>query len=142
MAALAAVCLVLVTVAVHVAGLYVVTLRLFEIRARDISNRGRRYLLRLVVLVTLYVVTLHMIEVAIWATFYRAAVGFHDWPAAMNFSLGSYSTSGADEVVLPREWKLLEGVEAMLGALMFGLSTAFLFAVITEVHRLSLRRAA
>ena len=53
---LAAVCLVLATVAVHVAGLYLVTLRLFEIRARDISNRGRLFLLELVVLLTLYIV--------------------------------------------------------------------------------------
>ena len=69
-------------------------------------------------------------------------MGFHDWPAAMYFSLGCYSTAGGDQVVLPREWKLLEGVEAMLGALMFGVSTAFLFGVITEIHRLSLSRTA
>jgi voltage-gated potassium channel len=132
-ALVAAVCLVLATAAVHVSGLYILLRRLYEIGAQDLTRRGPLFFLQVVLLLTLSVVMLHMIEVWIWAAFYRAAVGL-DWPTAVYFSLGCYSTVGAERIVLPREWRLLGGVEGMLGALMFGLSTAFLFAVVNEIH--------
>ena len=88
----------------------------------------------MVLLVTLAIVLLHMVEIWIWAIFYRAAIGIEDWSTAVHLSLGYYSTVGA-ELVLPRAWRMLGGVEAMLGALMFGLSTAYLFAVVSEINR-------
>ena len=133
-ALLSAVCLVLVTVAVHVPGLYVVIRPLQHLAARRLSSASP-FFLQAVVLLTLYIVTLHMMEVLIWAVFYRAAVGFEDWSTAVSFSLGCYTTVGADQVVLPREWRLLKGLEAITAALMFGVSTAFIFAVINEGHR-------
>jgi hypothetical protein len=45
---------------------------------------------------------------------------------------GSYTTSGSD-IVLPARWKLLGPLEAVCGMLMFGLSTAFIFAVIQRL---------
>lgn len=131
----AAIVLVLATVAVHVSGLYVVTLDSFDIGGRHFSRRGRPLFLRIVLLLALYIVTLHMTEVWIWAAFYRIAAGFDDWSTAVYFSLGCYSTVGTGDVHLPREWRVLEGLEAILAALMFGLSTAFLFAVIADLRR-------
>jgi hypothetical protein len=133
-ALLSAVCLVLATVAVHVPGLYITIRPLQDVGARQL-NRGSHVFLQVVVVLTLYIVTLHMIEVVIWAAFYRAVVGFDDWPTAVSFSLGCYTTVGVDQVVLPRQWGLLKGLEAITAALMFGLSTAFIFAVINESHR-------
>jgi voltage-gated potassium channel len=133
-ALVAAVSLVLATAAVHVSGLYFLLRRLSAIGAQDLVRRGALFLLRVVLLLTLAIVMLHMIEVWIWAAFYRAAVGL-DWPTAVHFSLGCYSTVGGERIVLPPQWRLLGGVEGMLGALMFGLSTAFLFAVFNEIHR-------
>ena len=134
-ALVAALGLILVTVAVHVSGLYVLTLRLLKIGDRGLSKRGSPYLLCLVVSLTLFIVMLHMFEVWIWAAFYLAAAGFDDWQTAVYFSLGSYSTVGSDQVVLSREWRVLGPVEGILGTLMFGLSAAFLFAVLIEMHR-------
>ena len=134
-ALVAAVCLVLATVAAHVSGLYMLTWRLHQIEARDLASRGRPFFFGVVVLLTLYIVMLHMVEVWIWAAFYRVAVGFADWPTAVFFSLGAYSTVGADQVVLSRDWRMLEGVEAIAAALMFGVSTAYMFGVIHEIYR-------
>ena len=133
-ALVAAICLVVATSAAHVSGLYILNRRLNKIGAQDLSGRGARFFLQVVLLVTLAIVMLHMVEVWIWALFYRAAVSIEDWPTAVYLSLGYYSTVGAD-LVLPREWRMLGGVEAMLGALMFGLSTAYLFAVVSEIYR-------
>ena len=134
-ALVASLALVLATVAVHVSGLYAVALRCFDIGGRDFSRRGRPFFLRMVLLLTLYIVALHMIEVWIWAAFYRIVVGFDDWSTAVYFSLGCYSTVGTGDVHLPGEWRVLEGLEAILAALMFGLSTAFLFGALSELHR-------
>ena len=133
-ALIAAVSLILATVAVHLCGLYILILRLHKIRDQDPLERGGRFVLLVVLLLTLSVMTLHMIEVFIWAAFYRLATNVDDWQTAVYFSLGAYSTIDAESVVLLRKWRLLPGVEAMLGALMFGVSTAFLFAVDNEIH--------
>ena len=47
-------------------------------------------------------------------------------------SAGSYTTSGSD-IVLPQQWKLLGPFEAVDGMLMFGVSTAFIFAVVNRL---------
>jgi voltage-gated potassium channel len=134
-ALIAAVCLVVATVAVHVSGIYILIRRLHDIGAQDFIKRGGAFVLGALLLLTLSVMALHMIEVWMWAAFYRVAVSLGDWQTAVYFSLGCYSTVGAESVVLPREWRLLEGVEAMVGALMFGMSAAFLFAVVNQIHR-------
>ena len=131
----AAVTLVLATVVVHVSGLYAATLHLVNIGGQDFSRRESRFFLRTVLGLTLYIVSLHMIEVWIWAAFYGIAAGFDEWSTAFYVSLGCYSTVGTGDIHLPREWRVLEGLEAILAALMFGLSTAFLFAVTTDLHR-------
>jgi hypothetical protein len=46
------------------------------------------------------------------------------------FSLSAVTTVGLGDVSLAREWKLLGPLESLGGMLVFGLSTAFLFAVL------------
>ena len=101
-ALVAAVCLVMATVAAHVAGLSMLARRLHRIEARDLTSRGRPFFLWVVVSVTLCIVVLHMIEVWIWAAFYLVFVGFADWPTAVHFSLAAYSTVGADQCSFAR----------------------------------------
>ena len=134
-ALVAAVCLVLATIAAHLSGLCLLTWRLHQIEGRDLASRGRPFFLWVALVLIFYIVTLHIIEVWIWAAFYRVAAGFADWPTAVYFSLGSYTTVGADQVVLSRDWRMLEGAEAIAAALMFGVSTAFIYAVMNEMHR-------
>ncbi len=57
-----------------------------------------------------------------------------DIGAAIYSSAGSYTTSGSD-IVLPPQWKLMGPFEAVCGMLMFGVSTAFIFAVIQRLIR-------
>jgi hypothetical protein len=46
------------------------------------------------------------------------------------FSLQMITTLGADVVFVDTRWKLMGPLEAMSGMLLFGLSTAFLLAVL------------
>jgi hypothetical protein len=54
------------------------------------------------------------------------------------FSAQNYTALGIGDVVLSERWRLLGPLEAMNGLLLFGLSTAVMFAVLSRLitHRL------
>jgi hypothetical protein len=49
----------------------------------------------------------------------------------------TYTTTGYGDLVLPVEWRLVGGIEALTGILMCGLSTGFFFAVLLKTFELS-----
>jgi hypothetical protein len=52
----------------------------------------------------------------------------------------TYTTTGYGDLVLPPEWRLVGGIEALTGILMCGLSTGFFFAVVGRVYQGSSNR--
>jgi hypothetical protein len=86
----------------------------------------------LMVRLTTLIVCMHMLEILLWALFYRLYC-FSHWESAFYFSATSYSTVGYGDLVLRQAWRLLGPMESITGVLMCGLSVSFLFAV---VHRL------
>ena len=89
----------------------------------------------LLILVFGMVISLHLIETGIWATFYYWNHHFPDYETALYFSLGTYSTIGYGDVVLPKRWRLLGGIEGISGVLLCGLSGAFIFAVVNVLYQ-------
>ena len=81
---------------------------------------------------TLLALAGHLMEIALWAFALDISGAVADIGAAVYSSAGSYTTSGSD-IVLPPQWKLLGPFEAVSGMLMFGVSTAFIFAVIQRL---------
>ena len=72
---------------------------------------------------------LHGFECVIWAAAYLR-LGALDSPLdALFFSLDSMSTRGASGLTLQRHWKMMGALEAVDGMLLFGVSTAYIFAV-------------
>jgi len=76
-----------------------------------------------------------VIEAAIWAVFYYHSGLFPDFETSLYFSIGSYTTIGYGDVVLPRAWRMLGGIEGLSGVLLCGLSTAFVFAVVNAMFQ-------
>jgi hypothetical protein len=74
----------------------------------------------------------HLAEIALWAFVLELSGAVADLRTAIYSSAGSYTTSGSD-IVLPLQWKLLGPFEAVCGMLVFGVSTAFVFAVIQRL---------
>jgi hypothetical protein len=64
-----------------------------------------------------------------------------DFSAALYCSAGNYTTVGSGEVVLSPHWKLLGPLEAAVALLMFGASTALIFAVIQRLIHVRLADA-
>jgi hypothetical protein len=81
---------------------------------------------------TLLALVGHLAEIALWAVVLYGAGAVGNLNAAIYSSAGSYTTVGSD-IVLPLRWKLLGPFEAVSGMLMFGVSTAFIFAVVQRL---------
>ena len=81
---------------------------------------------------------LHLLQIALWAGYYRFQGCFPDFRTALYFSGVSYSTLGYGDVLLPPEWRMLGPSEGLTGILMCGLSTGLFFAI---AHRILETRA-
>jgi len=89
----------------------------------------------LVVRFTSLLVCLQMLEILLWASFYRWKC-FSSWEAAFYFSAADYATVGTGDLVLKQMWRAMGPVESVTGVLMCGLSASFLFAIVTRLIQL------
>jgi hypothetical protein len=124
---------VLCTIFIHALALGAVV-NLFR-RETRLGRAGIRYLidLTIVVLVISFSFVAHAIEVAVWALLFILCGEFQEFGAAYYHSAVNYSTLGYGDVVMSPSWKLLGPLEAADGSLMFGVSTAMIFAVILRL---------
>ena len=83
-----------------------------------------------------WMILFHLIEIIFWALFYFWKGAMPDLPSAIYFSAVTYTTTGYGDLVLPEDWRLVGGVEALTGILMCGLSTGLFFAVFTKIFGL------
>jgi hypothetical protein len=74
----------------------------------------------------------HLAEIVLWGFVLHLSGAVTSVGAAVYSSAGSYTTSGSD-ILLPPQWRLLGPFEAVDGMLMFGVSTAFIFAVVSRL---------
>ena len=51
---------------------------------------------------------------------------------AVYFSMVTFTTLGFGDIIIAPPWRILSGIEAMNGLLIFGWSTALLYAVVNE----------
>jgi len=79
----------------------------------------------------------HLFQVSLWAGLFKWIGEFEDYKTAFYHSAVNFSSLGYGDIVMSEKWRLLGALEAAGGILMFGLSTALGFAVITGIFRLS-----
>jgi hypothetical protein len=126
--------LIVLTIAIHAMG--VVMMALVGVRIR-VGLETRSLGLRLAVPIVIGVVgalglllaVLHGIEAAIWATAYLWLGALDSLTDAMLYSVDSMTTRGASGLMLQRHWQVMGALEAVDGMLLFGISTAYMFAV-------------
>ena len=125
--------LVAVTVAVHAAGITVLLNALRRWHA--IPPTDFWLITRLLVVVTWWLVLLHLAEISVWGLFYLWWGCLPDAEAAVYFSGVTYTSIGYGDLVLAKPWRVLAPIEGLTGVLMGGLSTGALFAVVTQIYR-------
>jgi len=75
----------------------------------------------------------HLVEIALWAVLFRICGEFSDLATAYYHSAVNYTTLGYGDLIMSPSWKLLGPLEAADGMLMFGVSTAIIFAIIQRL---------
>ena len=126
--------LIALTIAIHAMGVVMMAVVAFRIKARLETRKLRlRHVIAIVIgtvgVVGLLLAVLHGIEAAIWATAY-VWLGALDSPKdAILYSVDSITTRGASALVLHQHWRMMGALEAAAGMLLFGISTAYIFAV-------------
>ena len=127
--------LITLTIAVHATGLASMALPVLSIRFRvETQSRLRLHhkLIVLIVLITavgLLLAVLHGIEAGLWAAAYWWLGALQSPSEAILYSVDSMSTRGASGLMLEHRWRTMGALEATDGMLLFGISTAFIFAV-------------
>ena len=84
-------------------------------------------------IVTLITAVAHLIQIALWALVYLLCGEMAIFETAFYFSAQNYTALGYGDVVLSQRWRLLGPLEAINGLLLFGLSTAVMFAALSRL---------
>jgi hypothetical protein len=132
--------LIVLTVVVHVCGLALIAEKM--VGALSVSESGRNFTPRFAAVMgatALLATLLHGVEGAIWAVAYRILNALPDDRSAMLYSLSAMTTFGHANLFLANRWQLMGALEALDGMLLFGITTAFLFAIIQRVWPLGSR---
>ena len=87
----------------------------------------------IVVLTVSITLAAHLFEIALWAVLFVICREFPEFGTAYYHSAVNYTTLGYGDLIMTPSWKLLGPIEAADGMLMFGVSTAIVFAVIQRL---------
>ena len=104
----------------------------FMRRQHRLGRTGIRFWqdVAIVCVATLLMGAAHLVESAIWALLFMYCGEFARFDPAFYHSAMNYTTLGYGDVVMSPSWKIFGPLEAADGMLMFGVSTAMIFAVI------------
>lgn len=127
--------LIVLASVVHVIGLGAIELGVERRLKRVGGVRGRLTTFVAIVGATVLAATaLHAIGAGIWAAAYLCLDALPDERSAMLYSIGAMTTFGHASLRLSDRWQMLGALEALNGMLLFGLTTAFLYATIRSAR--------
>ena len=130
----------MLTVVIHVGGLALIGGKFVDALGESLD--GRRFMPKFAMVIggaALLASVLHGIEAGIWAAAYRFLGALPDNRSSMLYSLSAITTYGHANLYLKDHWQLMGALEVLNGMLLFGLTTAFLFAMIQRVWPLGSR---
>jgi hypothetical protein len=132
--------LIVLNVVIHVLGLGLINERIVAHVGSRVNPLHLTTLFVVVMVVaTLSVTALHAIEGIIWAAAYLGLGALPDIRLAMLYSLSAITAYGHAAIFLEPHWQMMGALEALNGVILFGLTTAFLFALIQRIWPLGSR---
>ena len=96
---------------------------------RPFSPRGVLFTLSIVVAI----IALHGLEIWAFALAYLAVGAVHGFEPSLYFSTISYSTVGYNDAHIAESWRLMGAFESILGIILLGWSTSFLFRLLGRI---------
>ena len=123
-------------------GVFLVSMVCFAMTTTLIVNLGLRLIrtalgfwksVAIMMIVSLVTAGTHLIQIALWAVVYLICGEVASFQQAFYCSAQNYTALGYGDVHLSERWQLLGPLEAVNGLLLFGLSTAIMFAVLSRL---------
>ena len=126
--------MMLVITLTHALGLAAITntLHLRKERLEEVSSNLRG--IAMTAGMALMLLALHTVEIGIFAVFYLAVDAMQTLEEALYYSASAYATLGRTAEYFPRDWRLIGAIEALIGFLMIGWSTAY---IVSKADRLT-----
>ena len=122
--------LIVLTIAIHTTGVVMMTVGL-QTRIRVRVDKQKLDPLRAIPIVighigavALILAALHGLEALLWAAAYRWLGALGSFTAASLYSLATMTALDIPGLVLPSRWQMIGVLEAVIGALLFGINTA------------------
>ncbi|HVX15276.1 MAG TPA: potassium channel family protein [Pirellulales bacterium] len=75
----------------------------------------------------------HLVNIALWAVLFYLCGEFTEFETAYYYSAVTYSSLGYGDLVMSPRWRLLGPLETIDGIVMFGISTALVFALLDRM---------
>lgn len=126
--------LVLVTVLIHGAMLAVAARWVDHVMPHVVSRYGFAGRTSLVGMGILWIFLAVTIEIWAWAIYFNETGALTDLEEAVYFAIVCFTTLGFGDITLPKPWRLLSGVCAANGLIIFGWSTAFMVELVGRLR--------
>ena len=133
---LAGLILTAATIAVHAGGTAWYIARTRRKHAMRMAPVSRVRVFRVLLFAAVTLLTLHLVEVSIWAAVYvflPGETGVTTFEDAVYFSTVTFTTLGYGDITLSGGWRMLSAIQAAVGLLIFGWSTAILIAIVQSI---------
>ena len=118
-----------VTIIVHGLAVSATVTLVRDPRALGLAGAGFWADMIIVALVVSVAGVAHVLDVGVWAAVFMGCGEFTMFTLAFYHSAVNYTTLGYGDVIMTPRWRLLGPLEAANGMLMFGVTTAIVFAV-------------
>jgi hypothetical protein len=126
--------MITLTVIIHVYGLVRIDTELVPILVQRMARRSRETRLCVIMGVTAFLSTILLaVEGATWAGAYLIVGALPNVRLSMLYSINAMTTYGHINTVLDIHWQMMGALEALNGIILFGLTTAFMFAILQRV---------
>ena len=124
---------ILLMVVVHSAGLVGISRALHLHDERSIPNEFGLRAAALMGTYGLLLFLLHFLEIYLFAIFYRSVGALKSMEAALYYSASCYATLGTASANFAEEWRLVGSLEALIGFVLIGWSTAFMVRTLRKI---------
>jgi hypothetical protein len=130
-------------------GVFLVSLVCFAMTTTLIVNLALRLIrlalgfwksVAIMMIVSLVTAAAHLIQIAMWAVVFLICGEVVNFNQAFYCSAQNYTSLGYGDIHLSERWQLLGPLEAVNGLLLFGLSTAIMFSVLSNLIAKRLHR--
>lgn len=122
--------LLVVTTSIHTVCTGVVLAVLRSVRATFMASHSRILALLVIAAIVILLFASALIESSLWAACYLSLGALSSFEEALYFSNVTFATLGYGDLTLDPDWRLLSSIQAANGTILFGWSTALVFAVV------------